>query len=258
MFVEVLFNMVDLESVLVAPLMEQPKSIQGWQKSTIDFAWKNKGKVMGIIKSTAKKSTKVLTSADYEDIYMECIAYMFNCDDYDISKACTGTSVVSLDGYVFTCVKYCTLRYITNVYKDEKHIQRDLIKVDEEGKEYSIFDTLADEKNDINIDGMMYKLDNICKTYEYQRYMLGADIFQLWFVRLKTISCGKRDKYDAIIAVLGISRKNLATAERNAVSDGIMFNIAKAISLVGIEKAIEILRKYTYCASKIERTIEKI
>lgn len=250
--------MVDLESVLVAPLMEQPKSVQGWQKSTIDFAWNHKSKVMSIIKSAAKKSSKILTAADYEDIFMECIAYMFNCDDYDISKAYTGTSIVSLDGYVFTCVKYCTLRYITNVYKDEQHIQRDLVKVDEDGKEYSIFDTIADEKNGINIDGMMYKLDSICKTYEYQRYMLGADIFQLWFVRLKTIACGKRDKYEAIITVLGISKKNLATAERNAVSDGIMTNIAKAISLVGIDKAIDILRKYTYCASKIEKTIENI
>ena len=44
--------------------------------------------------------------------------------------------VVSLEGYINSCIKYCVLRYMTNKYKD-KDIIREYIN--EDGKDLSIF-----------------------------------------------------------------------------------------------------------------------
>lgn len=241
--------------------MEEGKPLIGWSKSTVDYALKYKSRMLALIRGMSKKQGKNLPHVDVEDIYMEFLTYLYKCDDYNIEKAveysATPGSIISLEGYVHSCLKYCAVRYITNLYKEESHVVRDTVREDE-GKEVSLFDTIADGNSEIMLDEMIYKLDNICEYYKYQRYHLGPDVFQLWFIRLKTMQCNKQSKYDDIISVLGIVKSDLVQIERNASKDGIMFNIAKAVTVIGVDKAIDVLKSHVYCYRKIEKIIETI
>lgn len=248
----------NLSEILYYPLMEEEKQLAGWSKSTIDYVLNNKTKVSTAIRGIGKSLNKILQKADIEDIYMEILDYLYTCDDYNISKACERSSnagvIVSLEGYVHSCIKYCVIRYVTNMFNTEKSLVRDCIK-DEEGKELSLFDTIQDTR-DIGFDDFGYQLDSICKAFESNRYQYGPDLFQIWFIRLQTIICNKSERYVDILTILGISKKDINTIEKETNYDSAMISIAKAITLIDIEEAVEVIRKYTYSADKIQRVIE--
>lgn len=247
-----------LSELVYEPLKEEDKKLTGWSKSTINYATENRTTVCNYIRGIAKSHGKLLQRSDIEDIYMILLQYMHSCDDYNICKAyerSSNSTVVSLEGYVYSCIKYCTLRYLKDVYKREAITVRDIIS-DEDGKESSLFDTVADTKSQNSFSDFMYQLDTICKSFEHQRYSFGPDIFQIWFVRLQTIQQRKQDKYTDILTILGITKKELAQVEKEALNDGAMFSIAKAVTLVSVEEAIAVLRNYTYSADKLERVIK--
>lgn len=246
-----------LSSLAYHPLKEEIK-LTGWSKTTVDYLLANRKKVEISIRGIAKGLSKVLQKTDVEDIYMDILTYLYNCSDYDISKAYKRSNVsgmiVSLEGYVNSCIKYCVIRAVTNNYSSEKKLVRER-NTDKDGKEISLFDTIPDTK-DNSIEDFNYQLDTLCKYYEGYRYSFGPDIFLIWFIRLQTILNDKNDRYKDILLVLGISKKDIHAIEKETGVDGVMINIAKAITLVGIEEAIEILRDYTYCADKIQRVVE--
>lgn len=248
----------NLSELVYTPLMEEEKQLAGWSKSTIDYVLNHKTKVNAAIRGIGKSLNKILQKSDIEDIYMEVLDYLYTCDDYNISKACERSSnagvIVSLEGYVHSCIKFCVIRYVTNMFNTEKTLVRESIK-DEGGKELSLFDTIPDRR-DAGYSDFGYQLDSICKAFESQRYQYGPDIFQIWFIRLQTMICNKSDRYKDILTVLGISKKDIATIEKEADYDGAMISIAKAITLIGIEDAVEIIRNYTYSADKIQRVVE--
>lgn len=247
-----------LSTLVYSPLMEEEKQLAGWSKSTIDYVLAHKTKVTTVIRGIGKSLNKILQKSDIEDIYMEILDYLYTCDDYNISKACERSSnvgvIVSLEGYVHSCVKFCVIRYVTNMFNTEKSLVRDDIK-DDEGKEMSLFDTIPDRK-DTGYNDFGYQLDTICKSFESQRYQYGPDIFQIWFIRLQTMICNKSDRYKDILTILGISKKDIANIEKEADYDGAMVSIAKAITLIGVEEAVKIIRNYTYSADKIQRVVE--
>ena len=248
----------NLSELLYYPLKEEEGKLAGWSKSTIDYVLKHKTAVSTSIRGIAKSLNKIMQKSDVEDVYMEILQYLYTCDDYNISKACERSNnagvIVSLEGYVHSCIKYCVIRYVTNMFNTEKTLVMDNVK-DEDGKDLSLFDTIPDKK-DAGYNDLGYQLDSICKAYESQRYLYGPDIFQIWFVRLQTMLCNKSDRYKDILTVLGISKKDIAIIEKEADYDGAMISIAKAITLIGIEDAIDIIRKYTYSADKIQRVVE--
>lgn len=246
-----------LSDLVYAPLKEEDKKLTGWSKSTIDYVTNNKTLIHNSIRGIAKSHGKLLQRTDIDDVYMEVLHYLYGCDDYNVCKAyerSSSSTIVSLEGYVYSCVKYCTIRFVTKLYENESATVRDT--VEEDGKEISLYDTVADRKSQDNFTEFMYQLDSICKSFEYQRYSFGPDIFQIWFVRLQTMIQGKQDKYKDILTVLGISKKEIAQVEREATKDGAMVSIAKAVTLIGVEEAIKVLKNYTYSANKIEKVIK--
>ena len=68
----------------------------------------------------------------------------------------------------------------------------------------------------------------------------------------------KQDKYKDILSILGITRKDMKEVEDNSLTDGAMLSIAKSVSLIGVEEALEILKKYTYSYKRIIDVIELI
>lgn len=249
---------MSLQSLVYNPLLEEETNLTGWSKSTIDYVIKNRLKIHTSIRGIAKSLNKILQKADVEDLYTEILDYLYNCDDYNISKAYERSSnvgvIVSLEGYVHSCVKYCVIRYVTEGYNDERPIVREFIK-DDDGKELSLFDTIADKTGEDSYNNIGYQLEDICRAYENQRYTFGPDIFQIWFIRLQTIVYDKQDSFKDILTVLGISKRDIAQIEKMNCTDGVMISIAKAVTLLGIEESINVLRDYTYSADRIEKVI---
>jgi hypothetical protein len=249
---------VNLSDLVYCGLKEEEKQLAGWSKSTIDYVLTHKTRVNATIRGIAKGLNKIMQKTDIEDVYMEIIDYLYTCDDYNVSKAYERSSnagvIVSLEGYVHSCIKYCVIRYVTNSFNTEKNLVRDTIN-DDEGKEMSLFDTIAD-KREAGYNDFGYDLNTICKAYESQRYVFGPDIFQIWFVRLQTILNNKGDRYKDVLTILGISKKDIAIIEKKTNYDDAMLSIARAVTLIGIEEAVEVIRNYTYSADKIQRVIE--
>lgn len=249
--------MRELSQILYSPLKEEDRALTGWSKSTVDYIQSHKTKVCGTIRGIAKGLNKNLQKADIENIYQEILVYMYTCDDYNISKACERSSngdIVSLEGYVHSCVKFCVIRYVTKQFENDKKEVPDIVK-DVDGKELSKFDAIADTRNQ-GFDNAFYEIRETCKSFESQRYLFGPDLFQIWFVRLLTLIYNKEDKYTDILVVLGVSKTDICNIQKEANYDGAMLSIAKAISIIGIENAIEVIRDYTYSADKIQRVVE--
>lgn len=249
---------MSLSNLVYSPLKEEDKQLAGWSKSTIDYVLKHKTRVQNSIRGIAKSLNKMLQKTDVEDVYMEILDYLYSSDDYNISKAYERSSnvgtIVSLEGYVHSCIKFCVIRYVTNSFSSEKNLVHESIK-DEDGKELSLFDTIPDS-SDSQYNDFCYQLDTICKAYESQRYQFGPDIFQIWFIRLQTMINNKNDRYKEILSILGISKKDISLIEQKADTDGAMISIAKAVTLIGVDEAVDIIRKYTYSADKIQKVIE--
>lgn len=248
---------MSLSSLLYTPLKEEENTLNGWHKSTIDYVLKHRSKICASIRGIAKSLGKILQRIDVDEIYQEILTYMYTCDDYDISKAYERSNtgnVVSLDGYIHSCIKCCVRRYICDIYKKQSNEISNISK-DNDGKEISLFDTIKDDKAYVDeMNQYMYDLDDILRNYESERYAFGPDIYQIWYIRLQTLLHGKKDRYNDILKVLGISKKELIAVEGNAVS--VMLSIAKAISLTDLDYAIKAFEKYTYSAKKIEKVIK--
>ena len=105
---------MSLSNLVYSPLKEEEKQLAGWSKATIDYVLNNKTKVQTSIRGIAKSLNKVLQKTDVDDAYMEILHYLYQSDDYNISKAYERSnnvgSIVSLDGYVHSCIKYCVIR----------------------------------------------------------------------------------------------------------------------------------------------------
>lgn len=244
-----------LSGLIYSPLVEEEQPVTGWSKATIEFVTNNKTKVINSIRGIGKSLNKqFLQKADIDDIYMEILHYLYTCDDYNVDKAIERSNntgvIVPLEGYVHSCVKYCVLRYLTDKYKKEKHFINDYVKGRDE---LSIFDTIPD-KNKTEMDSHT-DLEDICENIKSKRYAYGVDVYQIWFIRLKTMSINKNDKYQEILDVLNISTKDVSFVEKSD-TEGIMMSIAKAVTLLGVDASLNIIRKYVYSAKNIEKVIE--
>ena len=239
-----------------SPLVEAVND-KGWEKQTIAYVMNNEKRVRNIISGIIRHN-RSMSYADVDDIYSTLISYLYNCADYSIDVACEKSgdsgSVISLEGYVRSCIKFCTKRFEVENFKVKSHIVEDSVTGSDD-TEHSVFDTISDSRSEIKIDKTVYNLYNICKTYEYQRYTLGVDIFMVWFIRLKTMLCNK--DYKKIITTLGVTKQDITAFEKDSRRDGVMMSIAKAVTMTAsAEEALDIIRQFVYSVDKIERAIE--
>lgn len=248
-----------IEMLVYCPPMEEGnENVTGWDKETIAYVAKNKSKVYSQIRGISKGLRKHnLQPTDVDDIYSEVLMYLYSCDDYNLSKAIERSSsdkIVSLEGYLNTCIKYCVVRHCTLMYKDEKEIVHDVVN-DDDGKELSILDNIADSSSKEHMDTMLYDLEALCRSCEAIRYKYGPDIYLVWFVRLLTLGCKNKDLYKDILSILGISKKELSNVERYANDDELLISFAKAVDISGVEESIKIIRPYVFSYRKIENAV---
>lgn len=247
-------------TLVYAPLMEQStEDCSGWSKETIAYIKekKNKRKIERQIRGIAKGLRRNIQSSDVDDIFSEVVLYMYRSDDYNISKAIersNSNSIVSIEGYINSCVKYCVIRYCANLNRRDRTVVSDRVYNGDDDKEVSLFDTIPDAKADITLDTMIYDLETICRSCECIRYRYGPDIFLVWYVRLLTMD--KKSKlYEEILDILGVNKFDLINID-NSSEDEIMRSFAKAISLYGAEEAKRVIEPYVYSADLIRKTVE--
>lgn len=250
--------MSKLEQAMYSPLHESDVvDTKGWVKETVNYCIKHKRDVERQIRGLAKGFRKQqLQTADIEDIFSELMVYLYKCDDYNIEKAIERSStgnIVSLEGYVNTCIKYAVIRYCNSMNTDDKNLVPEEI-YDENGKEVSIFNTIPDESANID-DGLDdYDLETLCRCYEPLRYRYGQDIYQIMYIRILTTFDRSGKVYDNTLSLLGISKRDLRGFDKDSEDSAIRV-LAKAITLVSLEEATSILERYVYSAHSIREAI---
>lgn len=250
-----------LSDIVYTGLLEEPESKRGWEKQTVDYAVKHKTKIKAAIRSHGRSMNQILSGDDLEDYYMEVLMYLHNTHDYSISVAVErasgnyGNKAISLEGYIFSCVKFVSLRCLTERINKSMNEISSTIK-DEDGEETSIFDTLIADKSDMGFDSVDYDFDKLCKYYEPYRYKYSIDLFEIWFIRLLTNKYEKKELYNEVLTILGIKRYEMINLQRNHSFNQAMLELARAISICGQDRAIEILKGYTYSADKIEKVVQ--
>ena len=245
---------MSIASNIYVPLMESEEKELSWNKDTVEFALNNKKTVENYIKKNSKSMGKI-TANDIDAIYSDLLSYLYKNEDYNLVDAYNKSSsntVVSLSGYIYSCCKFCTKKYMTDKYKISKVSVSETVEYD--GDELPIFDTIADTKSYEQFESIGLGLNEICKTYRCYRYRFGQDIFLMWFIRLLTINYGKADKFKNVSAMLGID----STIGVNCESEQVMIDIAKAVSLVGVDDAIDIIKKYVYSADRVEAAVQAV
>lgn len=239
------------DNLIYSPLKEEGTA-PSWDKETIKYAIENESSIRRVIRAVAKSSRNI-QPADIDDIYMDVLNYFYKCDDYNIDKAYERSSsdnIVSLEGYVNKCVKFCVLRYSTNIGVENHTVVHDTVI--NEGEELSIFDTISSNEHiDVQVD-----LESLCRMYTGYRYVYGVDIFQMWYIKLLSMRYNKEEsKVEQMLSVLGASKNSMKLCEAADEDDGPLMNIARAITVCGLDEAIRVIRKYTYAPDRIEMAL---
>lgn len=249
-----------LESLLAGPLFEETsEDVTGWEKETVHYVLDNKEKIMRQISGIAKSKRKQpLQVYDVEDLYATILEYLYKSDDYNLNKAVDRSStgaLVSLEGYVNVCIKFCVIRYCNEmrIPGDGKELVSDVI-ISGEDKELSIFDTMPDHTSDITLDHLMFDLRTLCDCCTPVRYKYGPDIFLILYVRLLTSFDTTGHAFKNALSVLGITKKDLSNIEKNS-GDEVVCGLTKAITLIEYKEAIEILEDYVYSSCLIKNMI---
>lgn len=237
--------------IIHSPLIENHDELEGWKKDTVEYATQNKGKVYAKIRGIAKNiHGKRLQSWEVDDIYSDVMMYMFKTDDYDTERAIVGDGIVSFESFISICIKYCVIRYCTNVWNERHNVVSNVVTT--EDGELDLLDTVPNRMNMYDEDAIMYDLAKLCESYEPYRYIRGIDIYQIWLIKILIMKYKKDSKYAQLLKILNI---NNGMSNSDIGEDSIMANLAKAINLAGTEKSIEILKNYVFGQESIERAI---
>ena len=251
-------NKLNLDILVYCPFLEELDSTEGWDKSTIDYIHNHEQKVKGTIVNVAKSLGKRFV--DVEDIYNEILIYLYKTEDYNFSKAMESSSdgtIIPLEGYVNSCVRYCTLRFLTTQHKYEKNVRSEWTLND--GNELlSIFDKTSDQRVKLDFSEVEYCMRTQCEICEHLRYKYGIDIFLLLYIRLLTLKQGADGVYKEVLNALGISTEQLKDMRISSSKDGVMTDFTRAISIVGIDRSIDILGEFVYAAKHIRRVVEEL
>ena len=136
--------------------------------------------------------------------------------------------------------------------------ERELISevvTDDDNKELNIFNTVADPKADVELDLFEYDLRTLCKSYECLRYRFGPDLYLVLYIRLLCTDLMHDDLYREILSMLGISKRDLSELD-SMEEESVMLNMSKAITVISVEEAIQILHDYVFSADRIANLIK--
>lgn len=244
--------MKNIADIIYSPLLEE-EDHKGWDKATVDYYTKHLDSLARYCYNCRKTN---ITKEDIEEILQNLAQTLYESDDYDINKAIENSNsgnIVELSGYVHSLAKGVTEKYCSE--KKNRREESD-ISINKEGEEVSIYDTTPSESSKRSCDSVLFDdLDNLCRVLESDRYSLGTDIFQIWYIRLLTSSCNKDDKYKDILSIIGITRNDIKVLEEDANFGNIMQAFSESISKEGVDRAIEILENYTYATEKIKKVV---
>lgn len=261
-------------TLIYNPLMEDESNKKGWDKQTIEYVLNNKSRIKSTISSYAKSMNKILSATDIEDCYSDVLINFYESNDYDINiateragekernkeskgKEQKGVGIISLEAYVYKITKFVVMRYVTDRLKIDSKEMSNIHYNKEEREEFNLLDTIPDTSDtETKYERLQYDLDTICKQYESYRYKYIIDIFQLWFIKLLLLKYNKEDYYKDILETIGTKKADLNYMKNEIKHSEVMFDIAKAVSIAGVERAIEILKQYTYAADRLEKLVE--
>ena len=251
--------MGNLENIIYSPLLEESlDELSGWHKDTVNYVINERQKIYRQIRMVARGLRKhALQVADVEDIYGEILMYLYGCSDYDLGRALTRSStgsIVSIEGYLNTCIKYCIMRYCNQMTDYEEHTIADTI-MDDNDKELSIFNAIADPNSSTELDSLDYDLPTLCKSCESLRYKFGVDIYLIYYIRLLTMEYNIPNRFKEILSALDIHKMDLNQFD-NSSEDSVMVMLAKAISFLSLKEAISVIEKYVYSAKLIREAIQ--
>lgn len=244
--------MEKLSDIVYTELFDDNSAVLGWDKETVRYAQSHKRDIIMTISNVANNIGYKIKSDEKEIVYSDVLVTMYSKNDYDISKAISkDLEIVPFDGYIFSIVKYCTLKYIDGISKSRKHCSTDIVK-NQDGEESSIFDNIKDETAatyEFNV-----TLQEACKVCEHKRYMCGFDIFLMLFVRIATMAYSKEGEFDNIMDILGVSRSDIDMASKIIKKDDSLRDMTQAIVASGVD-ALDAIRAYTYAANDIEEVV---
>ena len=246
-----------LETLVYSGLKEDPKNVEGWDKSTLDYVQKFKSRVCSNIRNIAAGRARLLQTADIEDIYCDLIMYLYKCEDYSMENGYTRSSsgqIVPLEGYVFSLTKYCVYRYMTNMYAKES-MEVTIVKADEESdKEWALYDNIKDETTEDTLEKTLCSIKDLCDESTGDRYRIGADIYMIVYVKLLTTIYNKKEAYKSMLKLLGVP-DNLRTEDKDNKHNGLMLDFVIAISVSGEAESLEEVGKHVYQRELIDKAI---
>lgn len=250
-------NTQTLSDIAYSPLKDEDPSIEGWDKSTVAYVMSHKRWVESTIRIACKSHTfggRILDKSDVEDIYSELLNYLYRAKDYDLNCAQSQTdegTFISVKSYVGKLIQAVTKRML----KLDKDIEDNLVRdtVNDDGDELCIIDTCADMASVVEIETSGITLESVCAESEYLRYKNKADLFTVWYVRLKTQSMGKAGKFNEILSAVGISKKHLEQLSKS--QSNLMRTIALAVTNTDMEDALETLKRYTFATHILDNVI---
>ncbi len=255
---------MDLEYLVYTPLMEdEQEKLKGWDKITINYLVENEKMIKkSISKSLGKRRMSSINSSDIDDIYSEVLLYLYEVDDYNISKAVVETDdgkkyIIPLEGYVFKSIEFCIKRYITKKFDRESLIVNTEVRTPEDNI-LDILNTITDNKTDTDFEHVTVDLNQHCKECESIRYKYGVDIYQMWFIGLLVLDNKLEDDYFDIMNILGISRRDLREISKQAYEDDTLLEFAIGINKHGVKESINILEQYVYSADQVKKAIKKL
>lgn len=257
---QTLLDGASLSDIAYSPLMAEAPSILGWDKSTVDYAITNKPWIEATIRAHCKSHTfgvKSLDKAAVEDIYSEVLNYLYRASDYDLNYAESQTdegTFISMRSYIGKLVQAVTKRML----KLDKDIEDNLVRdVDnDDGEELCIIDTCPDLESARKMEFPDLTLREVCESCEHERYKNQADLFSVWYIRLKTQSVDKADKFNEILEAVGISKKQLEKLSKS--QSDTMRSIALAVTNIEIEDALSILKDYTFAVGILDNVIDLV
>lgn len=253
-------NTQTLSEIAYSPLKDEAPSIEGWDKATVTYAVSHKRWVEATIRTACKSHTfgrRTLDRAEVEDIYSEVLNYLYRTKDYDLNCAQSQTdegTFISVRSYVGKLIQAVTKRMLKIDKDNEDNLVRDI--ANEDGDELCIIDTCPDLKSAREMESSDLTLRELCESYEYLRYKNQADLFSVWYIRLKTQVAGKAGKFTDILEAVGISKKNMDQLSKS--QNSLMRAMALAVTNTELEEAIDILSEYTFATRILDNAIELV
>lgn len=244
---------MSLPMLVYSPLKEDDTK-EGWDKSTIEYVRNNEKKVRKMISAVANRNNFKVQKIEADDILSELYSYFHSIEDYDIGRASenieNGGSAMSFESFVQKAVDNCTKRYISSRGKNDKQLVPNTYMDGDE--QVDIWERIADPKAEADVSEILESdLDMLCSQNEWQRYQLGCDIFKVFYITVLTNSLGRNDILKDILETIGETKQTPGECDIPPLGQ----EIARQISSIGQDRAMDILENYVFSAEKVNMAV---